>query len=166
MADDLSEQVQALAQALQDKAYRVATAESCTGGGIASAFTDLAGSSAWFECGFVTYSNKAKERMLGVCAHTLARHGAVSEETVRAMVQGAVAHSDANLAVAVSGVAGPSGGTLAKPVGTVWIAWGDAKQQQAQCFYFSGDRQAVRQQSVLAAVRGLLSWLSAKHEAN
>lgn len=164
MADDFLLLTQEIAQQLQTHHYYLATAESCTGGGIACALTDLAGSSAWFDCGFVTYSNAAKVRMLGVPEQTLAQHGAVSEQTVCAMVKGAVERSAAAVAVAVSGVAGPTGGSVAKPVGTVWIAWGTAKEQQARCFHFSGNRQTVRQQTVLEALRGLAHWLANKHE--
>ncbi len=135
----------------------VATAESCTGGWIAQIITEIPGSSAWFERGFVTYSNLAKIEMLGVDPQTIGRYGAVSEETVTEMVAGALAHSDADCAIAVTGVAGPEGGTAEKPVGTVFIAWknkGDGplviKRQ------FSGDRHQIRAQSVKIALEGAL----------
>src|SRR5690606_11775962 len=120
---------------LQSRGLRVVTAESCTGGGIASALTDVAGSSGWFECGFVTYSNEAKIRYLNVPPGIIEQHGAVSEETVRAMVIGAVNNSlgDVAVAVAVSGIAGPGGGSPEKPVGTVWFAWGNAEHQLVEC---------------------------------
>ena len=162
MPTELNTSVSALAELLLQRQLRAATAESCTGGGVASAFTDLAGSSQWFECGFVTYSNAAKMRQLSVPADTIQHFGAVSEQTVRAMVAGAVAHSDADVALAVSGIAGPGGGSAEKPVGTVWFAWGDAQQQDALCCHFHGDRQAVREQAVLEAVQGLVRWLQKK----
>jgi nicotinamide-nucleotide amidase len=133
-----------------------ATAESCTGGWIAKTLTDIAGSSAWFDRGFVTYTNEAKQDLLGVRADTLAAHGAVSEATVREMVAGALAGSRAAAAVAVSGIAGPTGGTADKPVGTVWLAWG-AKDgaTRAECCRFEGGREAVRRQAVARALQGL-----------
>jgi nicotinamide-nucleotide amidase len=135
----------------------LAAAESCTGGWLAQSVTAIAGSSAWFDRGFVTYSNEAKMDMLGVPATTLERHGAVSEATARAMAQGALTHSRANWTVAITGVAGPSGGSPEKPVGTVCFAWA-AKDGgcEAQTCHFSGDRTAVRQQSVRHALLGLL----------
>jgi nicotinamide-nucleotide amidase len=159
MNSSVETQVVRLAQCLQSKNLRVATAESCTGGGVASAMTDLAGSSAWFECGFVTYSNEAKMQHLDVSAEILTTYGAVSEATVIAMVKGAVANSRADVAVAISGIAGPGGGSADKPVGTVWFAWGTATEQQASCMHFVGDRASVREQSVLVAISNLNSWL-------
>ncbi|SKA05768.1 nicotinamide-nucleotide amidase [Oceanospirillum multiglobuliferum] len=150
---------QRLATLLISRQQMVATAESCTGGGIATALTDLAGSSTWFDAGFVTYSNQAKQRMLAVPESVLIEHGAVSQPVVEAMVRGAIAHSQAQFAVAVSGVAGPSGGSADKPVGTVWIAWGDANTQQSQRFQFSGDRQQVRAQTILAALLALIEFI-------
>jgi nicotinamide-nucleotide amidase len=114
----------------------------------------------------VTYANAAKTRLLGVSEATLAKHGAVSEEVVKAMVSGACRESGADLAVAVSGVAGPDGGSADKPVGTVWLAWGDAANQQAECFHFPGDRQAVREQAVRQALAGLVARLDARAKAN
>lgn len=143
-----TELVKQLAQLLTDNSLMVATAESCTGGGVATALTDLAGSSMWFDSGFVTYSNAAKMRMLNVSSETLATHGAVSEATVCEMVKGAVNNSLAHVAVAISGVAGPSGGSIEKPVGTVWFAWGNAANQQAQCLVLKGDRKEIRKQAV------------------
>ena len=132
------------------------TAESCTGGWIAKAVTDVPGSSEWFDCGLAAYSYEAKQALLGVRPETLERFGAVSRETVLEMVSGALVHSGASLSVAVTGIAGPGGGTADKPVGTVWVAWkrrgGYAK---AEVFHFDGDRDAVRQQTVDAALRGL-----------
>lgn len=151
---------QQLAKRLTQRQQMMATAESCTGGGIATALTDLAGSSAWFDAGFVTYSNQAKQRMLAVPESVLIEHGAVSQPVVEAMVRGAIANSQADYAVAVSGVAGPGGGSEDKPVGTVWIAWGDATTQQSQRFQFAGDRQQVRAQTIAAALSALVAFLS------
>ena len=135
---------------------KVAAAESCTGGWIAKALTDVAGSSDWFDRGFTVYSNHAKEAMLGVKAATLTEHGAVSEAVAREMAAGAVAHSEAGVAVAVTGIAGPSGGSAAKPVGTVWIAWAwPDGAVTAEHFHFPGDREGVRRASVGAALAGL-----------
>ncbi|MDQ3511002.1 MAG: CinA family protein [Pseudomonadota bacterium] len=136
---------------------RLVTAESCTGGWIAKTLTDIAGSSAWFECGLAAYSYEAKQALLGVQPHTLERHGAVSRETVIEMVSGALVHSGATYAVAVTGIAGPGGGTEDKPVGTVWIAWKHrGEYPRADLFHFEGDREAVRRQTVAAALRGFL----------
>ena len=148
--------------ALKARGFVLATAESCTGGWIGEAVTAVPGSSEWYERGFITYTNVAKREMLGVAADTLEKFGAVSEETVKAMVSGALAHSHAQLAVAVSGVAGPSGGTPAKPVGTVCIAWGlTTGEPSAETRLFAGDREAVRRQSVERALAGVLALLAA-----
>ena len=150
-----------LGDALRAKHWTVATAESCTGGLIAGAITDIAGSSEWFDRGFVTYSNEAKMEMLGVSAKTLAVHGAVSEATAREMVTGAL-RNGATLAVAVTGIAGPAGGTPTKPVGLVWLAFGrrdgpiDAREE-----HFAGDRAAVRAGTVRRALEGLIERASA-----
>lgn len=145
-----------VAEAVQAAKLMLVTAESCTGGWIAKALTDLAGSSAWFDAGVVTYSYEAKEALLGVNPRTLEQTGAVSEETVLEMVSGALARFGAGVAVAVTGIAGPSGGTPDKPVGTVWIGWkrrgGYAHARQ---FRFDGDREAIRRQTVAAALAGL-----------
>lgn len=146
---------------LTENGLMLATAESCTGGLIAAACTDLAGSSVWFERGFVTYSNAAKTELLGVPAELIAVHGAVSEAVVHAMVQGAVAHSHAQVAVAVTGVAGPSGGSPDKPVGTVWLGWRVHGHITTECCHFSGDRAAVRQATVRRAFERLASLLAA-----
>jgi nicotinamide-nucleotide amidase len=148
-----------LADELLLRRWRMATAESCTGGGMAVACTDLAGSSAWFECAFVTYTNEAKQSMLGVSAQLLEQHGAVSAETVQAMVKGAVDKSCARVAIAASGIAGPGGGTPDDPVGTVWLGWGDADHQAVYCYHFDGDRSAVRIAAVKQGLSGLLGWL-------
>ena len=132
------------------------TAESCTGGWIAKTVTDVAGSSVWFDCGLAAYSYEAKQALLGVRPQTLEEHGAVSRETVIEMVSGALVHSGATVAVAVTGIAGPGGGTHDKPVGTVWIAWKRrGGYPQAQVFHFDGDRDAVRRRTVAEALRGL-----------
>jgi nicotinamide-nucleotide amidase len=137
------------------------TAESCTGGWAAQVVTSVAGSSAWFDRGFVTYSNEAKRELLGVRAQTLSRHGAVSEETAREMAHGALARSKATVALAITGVAGPSGGTKDKPVGTVCFAWATARGSNVQTRQFSGDRESVRRQSVIHALEGVLQTLDA-----
>jgi nicotinamide-nucleotide amidase len=146
-----------LAEALLAQHLFVSTAESCTGGWIAKTLTDLAGSSAWFDCGMVAYSYEAKQAMLGVRPQTLEREGAVSRETVIEMVSGALVNSAASIAVAVTGIAGPGGGTAEKPVGTVWIGWKRrGGYPKAEVFHFAGDREAVRRQTIAAALRGLL----------
>ena len=150
-----------LGEACLARGVWVTAAESCTGGGVASAITEISGSSAYFETGYVTYSNGAKARLLGVPETLLERVGAVSREVVEAMVRGACHDSGASLGVAISGVAGPGGGSEAKPVGTVWLAWGDGQAQQAQCRHFDGDRHAVREQAVRAALAGLIERLEA-----
>lgn len=157
---ELKKQALQLGKALQRSQLMVATAESCTGGWVAEAITDIAGSSHWFERGFVTYTNEAKQEMLKVRAETIARLGAVSEAVVKEMAQGALDHSRAGISVAISGIAGPAGGSLEKPVGTVWFAWmlktgGEWTAQE----HFLGDRRAVREQSVARALQGLLDVL-------
>lgn len=154
-----------LGEALQAQGAQVTTAESCTGGGIAEAITRIAGSSAWFEAGFVTYSNAQKTRQLDVPEALFASVGAVSREVVEAMVRGAQGQSGARYATAVSGVAGPGGGSAEKPVGTVWIAWGDGSQLFSRRFQFPGDRDAVRRQTVEAALQGLLRLLVEENPA-
>jgi nicotinamide-nucleotide amidase len=148
-----------LATRLLAGGWRLATAESCTGGWLAKALTDLPGSSRWFECGYVTYSNGAKMRDLGVLAQTLELHGAVSEATALEMATGAVKRTDADVAIAITGVAGPDGGTPEKPVGTVWfaVATRDAREPEARVQHFQGDRDTIRSQSVKYA----LEWLVA-----
>ena len=149
-----------ISESLLARGWMLATAESCTGGLIAGACTALAGSSQWFERGFVSYSNAAKTELLGVPAALIAAHGAVSEPVARAMAEGAVAHSHAQVALAVTGVAGPSGGTPAKPVGTVWFGWQVDGQTHSEVQHFAGNRAAVRAQTVqhaLQRLRGLLA---------
>jgi len=143
---------------LAGRSAMCATAESCTGGLVAGAITDVAGSSVWFDRGFVTYSNEAKMELLGVPEATLAQHGAVSEATARAMAEGALARSRARLAVAITGIAGPGGGSAAKPVGTVCFAWAVRDDATiATTRHFDGDRFAVRRAAVAAALAGLLA---------
>ena len=145
-----------LGQRLLDLGAQVTTAESCTGGGIAEAITRIAGSSEWFEAGYVTYSNAQKTAQLQVPSELFEEVGAVSREVVEAMARGARLHSKARFAVAVSGVAGPGGGSAEKPVGTVWLAWADGTRVFSRREQFAGDRDAVRRQTVVAALQGLL----------
>ena len=146
-----------VAQRLKAGGGMIVTAESCTGGWVAQELTAIAGSSAWFDRGFVTYSNEAKQEMLGVKAETLRRHGAVSQETVREMAQGALARSRGTVALAITGIAGPTGGTAAKPVGTVCFGWATRQGGvRAETKHFPGDREAVRRQSVEYSLAGVL----------
>ena len=154
--DDLTGQ---LAHLLPSRGLMLCTAESCTGGLIAAACTERAGSSVWFERGFVSYSNASKADLLGVPTDLIARHGAVSQEVARAMAAGALTHAQAQLAVAVTGVAGPGGGSAEKPVGTVWLAWAMGSQVRTECRHFEGDRSAVRQATVARALQGLVEML-------
>ena len=152
----LHAQAEGLGARLRDARLMLVTAESCTGGWIAKTATEIAGSSDWFDCGIVAYSYEAKQALLSVNPHTLERHGAVSRETVIEMVSGALVHSGASVAVAVTGIAGPGGGTADKPVGTVWIGWKRrGGYPKAQVFHFDGDRDDVRRQTVAAALEGL-----------
>lgn len=164
----LAQEIQALEANLTQISLRLlahrhmlATAESCTGGMIAAACTDLSGSSQWFERGFVTYSNEAKAGMLGVPPGLIEQHGAVSEPVARAMADGALAHSLAQVSLAVTGVAGPTGGTDAKPVGTVWFAWCVGGETHSEMQHFAGDRAAIRVATLRYALKRLLSLLPA-----
>ena len=150
------------ADLLKTHGWKLATAESCTGGMIAACCTDVAGSSDWFDRGFVTYSNAAKTEMLGVDAALIAEHGAVSEPVARAMVQGALQHSAAQVAVAVTGVAGPGGGSATKPVGTVWMGWATPAGVVTELQHFAGDRAQVRAATVQHALARLVDLLQAK----
>lgn len=156
MTDVITQLADQLGQLLKASSATLATAESCTGGGIAEAVTRIAGSSGWFERGWVTYSNKAKAVELGVEPELLRAGGAVSEAVVCAMADGARARAGVTWAVAVSGVAGPDGGSPDKPVGTVWLAWAGPQGVVAECCLFPGDRTAVRQQTVEMALSGLI----------
>lgn len=152
----LHEIAREVGEILSSHGQTLATAESCTGGWIGKTLTDVAGSSSWFDCGITAYSYEAKEALLGVRPETLLRHGAVSEATVLEMVSGALTHSGASVAVAVTGIAGPAGGTHDKPVGTVWVAWKRrGGYPTMQLFAFDGDRDAVRRHTVMAALLGL-----------
>lgn len=156
--DDLELQrlAETVGEAARSHHHMLVTAESCTGGWIAKTLTDVAGSSAWFDCGMAAYSYEAKQALLGVRPETLEHFGAVSRETVLEMVSGALVHSGATLAVAVTGIAGPGGGTDDKPVGTVWIAWKRrGGYPRAEVFRFDGDREGVRRRTVAAALGGL-----------
>lgn len=157
MNDALTDLSQRVGQALRARGWSLATAESCTGGWIGEVVTRVSGSSAWYDRGFITYSNAAKQSLLGVAVETLERHGAVSEATVVEMAAGALSRSEADVAVAVSGVAGPTGGSAEKPVGTVCIAWavGDGVRQ-VETFRFAGDRTDVRRQTVVTALEGVI----------
>lgn len=148
-----------VADLLNKLGWKLATAESCTGGLIAARCTDLAGSSDWFDRGFVTYSDAAKTEMLGVDATLITQHGAVSEPVVRAMAQGALKRSQAQVAVAVTGVAGPSGGSAAKPVGTVWLGWATPAGVVSELRHFAGDRAQVRAATVAHALQRLAALL-------
>lgn len=154
--NELQNRAQALGASLLAGHQTLVTAESCTGGWIAKTVTDIAGSSMWFDCGLAAYSYEAKQALLGVRPQTLEEHGAVSRETVIEMVSGALVTSGAGVAVAVTGIAGPDGGTDDKPVGTVWIAWKRrGGYPEAELFHFDGDRDAVRRQTVAQALEGL-----------
>ncbi|HVE50834.1 MAG TPA: CinA family protein [Casimicrobiaceae bacterium] len=157
MSDALRDALAAeLGALLSARRWRVVTAESCTGGLLAGAITAIAGSSGWFDVGYVTYGNDAKIRLLGVSPDALAHEGAVSEATARAMAEGARRASGADLAAAITGIAGPGGGTAQKPVGLVCFAWSREGSARAESRRFSGDRGAVREASVIAALEGLI----------
>lgn len=156
----ISQQALTLAAELNKRQLKLACAESCTGGWIAKSLTDLTGSSRWFDCGVVTYSNQAKMNLLGVSAQTLDVHGAVSQPVVKEMVLGLLDRCDADYGIAVSGIAGPGGGSADKPVGTVWLAWGrPGVLIEAMRFRFDGDREEVRRQAVITAIQGVLRLL-------
>jgi nicotinamide-nucleotide amidase len=155
--------IREVVHALKRQGLMLVTAESCTGGWVAQVITSVAGSSEWFERGFVAYTNLAKREMLGVSTTILSRYGAVSEQTARAMAEGALTHSHAQVALAITGIAGPSGGTPEKPVGTVCFAWAAKKRDTlSRKHVFTGDRESVRRQSVAMALQGLLEYLNAQ----
>lgn len=154
---NLIEPSRQLAKLLLQKSLKVTSAESCTGGLVAKALTDIAGSSAWFDSGFVTYSNHAKHCMLAVEPDVIERQGAVSSAVVEAMANGALGNSAAQLSVAISGVAGPGGGTETNPVGSVWLAWANDRSCTSQYFQFEGDRQQIREAAARAAIVGLIA---------
>lgn len=147
-----------LSKKLITREWKIVTAESCTGGGLAYALTNIPGSSSWFERGFVTYSNISKEDLLGVNPDTLTRYGAVSEETAREMAEGALRHSQAQISVAITGIAGPDGGSKEKPVGTIWIGLASINAKtQAFLNHFAGNRESIREQTIKSALDYLLS---------
>lgn len=160
MSETLEQLASTLGEQALEKQHMICTAESCTGGGVAYMITEIAGSSGWFDRGFVTYSNAAKHDMLGVRSETLDTHGAVSECVAREMAEGALVHSQASLSVAITGIAGPGGGTPTKPVGTVWFAWAKEENSTRRCdaqrHQLQGNRQAIREQAISIALRGLL----------
>ncbi|MCP4596053.1 CinA family protein [Neptuniibacter sp.] len=157
----MNEIVYRIAEGLTKRSYYLAVAESCTGGWIAQEMTAVAGSSEWFDCGFVTYSNESKQRMLGVAHNTLEQNGAVSQAVVAEMAEGVLSNSRASIGVATSGIAGPGGGSNDKPVGTVWFAWAEeGKATRTEKMIFSGDRESVRKQAVSHALQGILKNLS------
>jgi len=158
---DITALARELGLACRRRGAMVATAESCTGGGVAEAITRISGSSAWFDRAFVTYTNTAKKEMLGVAPRSLAAHGAVSAQVAREMAEGALAFSHADASVAITGIAGPTGGSRAKPVGLVYVAWaGRQGGAQVRRFRFRGGRDAVREQSIAFALQGLISLLA------
>ena len=158
-SQSLSEIAYQLGEALCQKSFTLTTAESCTGGGISEAITSVSGSSQWFEYGFVTYANKAKKQLLGVSAEILDKYGAVSEPVVKQMAQGAIERSNADCAIAVSGIAGPDGGSDEKPVGTVWVCWQIPSETWTHRYIFSGDRRTIRDQAIKKSLQQLLQHL-------
>src|SRR6266566_6346548 len=147
-------------EALKQRSLTLTIAESCTGGWVAQTVTSVPGSSDWFDRGFVTYTDLSKHELLGVTLETLSRHGAVSEQTARAMAEGALVFSHAQVALAVTGIAGPAGGTAAKPVGSVWVAWALINRDTISISHvFTGNREAIRRQAVTAAIEGLIRFI-------
>lgn len=156
---EIIELAERVGHALQAKGWLLATAESCTGGGTAQAITEIAGSSEWFDCGFVTYSNASKTELLDVPAAMIAQFGTVSEEVAGAMAEGALANSNAHVSLSTTGIAGPGGAVPGKPVGTVCFGWSMEHHTHTERLVFSGDRQSVRQQTVVHSLKGLLRFL-------
>jgi nicotinamide-nucleotide amidase len=158
--DEVTELSRTLGRMARRRGVDIATAESCTGGGVATAITRISGSAKYFDRGFVTYTNLAKKQMLGVKQRTLANHGAVSEDVAAQMARGALRHSKADVSVAITGIAGPTGGSRSKPVGLVWFAWAvKGEDVQTRCFRFKGDRTGIRLQAVAVALQGLIDLL-------
>ena len=157
--DDITELAAEVGRLLQSKGLLLAVAESCTGGGVAHAITEIAGSSNWFDCGFITYSNASKTELLDVSAALIAQHGTVSEEIAAAMAEGALKNSNAHVTLSTTGIAGPGGAVPGKPVGTVCFGWTLGHNTHTERLVFAGDRQAVRSQTVAHALRGLLRFL-------
>ncbi|MBB3220488.1 CinA family protein [Pseudoduganella umbonata] len=160
MSTDINELAAQVGRALQDKELLLVTAESCTGGGVSQAITEIAGSTGWFDCGFVCYSNASKTELLEVPAALIAQFGSVSEEVAAAMAQGALGNSNAHLAVSTTGIAGPTGAVPGKPVGTVCFGWANGDTVHTERLVFSGDRRAVREQTVIHALQGLLRFVN------
>ena len=160
MPHHLTELVQRLGNTLKKREWKLVTAESCTGGGLAYHITNAPGSSAWFERGFVTYSNASKEELLNVRPESLAVFGAVSEQVAKEMAEGALQHSQAQVAIAITGIAGPDGGSVEKPVGTVWLSWaGMNMHTQTAMNIFLGDRANIREQAIQTALQKLLEFV-------
>jgi len=159
MSNEMIELATKVGAALQAKRLVLATAESCTGGGVSQAITEIAGSTAWFDCGFVTYSNNSKTELLDVSAALIAQFGSVSEEVAAAMAEGALSNSNADVALSTTGIAGPTGAVPGKPVGTVCFGWSRGDSSFTERLVFQGDRQAVREQTVIHALRGLLRFI-------
>ncbi len=157
--EDVIELAARAGQLLKKRGLLLATAESCTGGGVAQAITEIAGSSDWFDCGFITYSNASKTELLDVPAALIAQHGTVSEEIAAAMAEGALANSNAHLTLSTTGIAGPGGAVPGKPVGTVCFGWSKSDTTQTERLVFGGDRHSVREQTVRHALQGLLRFL-------
>ncbi|GAC1410467.1 MAG: CinA family protein [Burkholderiaceae bacterium] len=157
--DDINDLAARVGQALQSKGMLLAVAESCTGGGVAHAVTEIAGSSNWFDCGFITYSNASKTELLDVSSALIAQHGTVSEEIAAAMAEGALTNSNAHVTLSTTGIAGPGGAVPGKPVGTVCFGWANSVATHTERRVFAGDRQAVRAQTVAHALQGLLRFL-------
>lgn len=158
-SDDILDLAARVGQALQEKGLLLVTAESCTGGGVAQAVTEIAGSTGWFDCGFVTYSNASKTELLDVSAALVAQHGSVSEEVAAAMAEGALGNSNAHIAISTTGIAGPTGAVPGKPVGTVCFGWASSDAVHTERLVFTGDRHAVRRQTVIHALQGLLRFI-------
>ncbi|WP_317201407.1 CinA family protein [Janthinobacterium sp.] len=160
MTNDILDLAAQVGRALQAKGLLLTTAESCTGGGVSQAITEIAGSTGWFDCGFVTYSNASKTELLDVPAALIAQLGTVSEEVAAAMASGALANSNAHIALSTTGIAGPTGAVPGKPVGTVCFGWSDGEHTHTERLVFAGDRQGVREQTVVHALQGLLRFLN------
>lgn len=157
--DDVIDLASRAGRALQAKGLLLATAESCTGGGVAQAITEIAGSSEWFDCGFITYSNASKTELLDVPAALIAQHGTVSEEIAAAMAEGALANSNAHVTLSTTGIAGPGGAVPGKPVGTACFGWAMGDHTHTERLVFQGDRRSIRDQTVIHALQGLLRFL-------
>jgi len=158
--DNLIQLATQVGELLTKKNLLLATAESCTGGGVAQALTEISGSSNWFECGFITYSNSSKSELLDISPAMIAQHGSVSEEIAAAMAEGALANCEAHVALSTTGIAGPLGGVPGKPVGTVCFAWSMKGKTHTERIHLDGDRKAIREQTVALALKGLLQFLN------